>query len=62
MAKFTRFDPRNKKNGRNKRISIFKDFKIHEVVKGRKLIGHNFQYVLVDEAEKIEELFDNNVK
>tara|TARA_R110000868_G_scaffold105345_2_gene289672 strand:+ start:2537 stop:2722 length:186 start_codon:yes stop_codon:yes gene_type:complete len=54
MAKFTRFDPRNKKNGRNKRISIFKDFKIHEVEKSRKLIGHTFDYVVIDENEQNE--------
>lgn len=31
MAKYGRFDPRNKKNGRNKNRSLSKDFKIKEV-------------------------------
>tara|TARA_R110000772_G_scaffold79238_2_gene169604 strand:+ start:171 stop:356 length:186 start_codon:yes stop_codon:yes gene_type:complete len=54
MAKFTRFDPRNKKNGRNKRISLYKDIRIHEVEKGRKLLGHTFDYVVIDEIEQNE--------
>jgi hypothetical protein len=54
MAKFTRFDPRNKKNGRNKRISLYKDIRIHEIEKGRKLLGHTFEYVIVDENEHHE--------
>lgn len=28
MAKYGRFDPRNKKNGRNKQHSIYKDIRI----------------------------------
>ena len=55
MAKFTRFDPRNKKNGRNKRISLHKDIRIHEVEKGRKLLGHTFEYIVVDELEHNED-------
>lgn len=31
MAKYGRFDPRNKKNGRNKNRSLGKDFRIREV-------------------------------
>ncbi len=31
MAKFGRFDPRNKKNGRNKERSIYKDIRIRAV-------------------------------
>jgi hypothetical protein len=54
MAKFTRFDSRNKKNGRNKLRSLNKDIRIHEVKKGRKLIGHTFEYIIVDEIEKNE--------
>ena len=30
MAKFTRFDPRNKKQNRNKIRSLEKDFRFHE--------------------------------
>lgn len=32
MAKFSRFDPRNKKQGKHKAQSIEKDFRIREVV------------------------------
>lgn len=52
MAKFGRFDPRNKKNGRNKRMSLYKDIRIHEIEKGRKLIGHTFNQVIFDELEE----------
>lgn len=31
MAKFSRFDPRNKKNNRNKKISMTKEHKIKDV-------------------------------
>jgi len=31
MAKFTRFDPRNKKNNKHKTLSLNKDIKIKEV-------------------------------
>lgn len=30
MAKFSRFDPRNKKKDRNKKRSLYKDIRIHE--------------------------------
>lgn len=30
MAKYTRFDPRNKKNGRNKNRSLVKDVRIRD--------------------------------
>jgi hypothetical protein len=62
MAKFTRFDPRNKKFGRNKKISLQKDIRIHEVEKGRKLIGHEFIDIWIEEFEEKEELIDENVK
>lgn len=31
MAKYGRFDPRNKKNGRNKQHSIYKDIRIRSI-------------------------------
>jgi hypothetical protein len=31
MAKYGRFDPRNKKNNRNKQHSIYKDIRIRDV-------------------------------
>lgn len=56
MAKFGRFDPRNKKSGRNKRISINKTIRIHDVEKGRKLIGHSqsIEWVTIDELEEVQ--------
>jgi hypothetical protein len=37
MAKYGRFDPRNKKNGRNKYRSLERDIRIHDTEKsGRK--------------------------
>jgi hypothetical protein len=35
MAKFGRYDPRNKKQGRNKERSIYKDIRIKNVVEER---------------------------
>lgn len=35
MAKFGRYDPRNKKQGRNKERSIYKDIRIKHVVEER---------------------------
>ena len=32
---------------RNKKISLQKDIRIHEVVKGRKLVGHTFHHKLI---------------
>ena len=34
MAKYGRFDPRNKKSGRNKYRSLERDIRIHEIDKG----------------------------
>lgn len=34
MAKYGRFDPRNKKSGRNKYRSLERDIRIHETEKG----------------------------
>jgi hypothetical protein len=34
MAKYGRFDPRNKKNGRNKYRSLERDIRIHNTEKG----------------------------
>lgn len=34
MAKYGRFDPRNKKSGRNKYRSLERDIRIHDTVKG----------------------------
>lgn len=36
MAKYGRFDPRNKKNGRNKYRSLERDIRIHNTEKGNR--------------------------
>jgi dynactin complex subunit len=35
MAKYGRFDPRNKKSGRNKFRSLERDIRIHDTEKGK---------------------------
>lgn len=35
MAKYTRYDPRNKKKDRNKQRSLHKDIRIHEETKNQ---------------------------
>ena len=56
MAKFTRFDPRNKKNGRNKNRSIDRDHRIHDERKSKdkfKLKGpHAANFNMVNEDEE----------
>jgi hypothetical protein len=52
MAKFGRFDPRNKKRDRNKNISqSSRDTKIRDVEEnktGFKIKGHQIDYVMYD--------------
>jgi len=55
MAKFGRFDPRNKKQGRNKQKSLYKDIRMHENDKDRKIKGTTYTQVIVDDLEPIEE-------
>lgn len=55
MAKFGRFDPRNKKQGRNKQKSLFKDIRMHENDKDRKITGYNVTHVMVDELLTFDE-------
>lgn len=52
MAKFGRFDPRNKKQGRNKQKSLYKDIRMHEVEKNRRILGVKVTDVLVEEVEE----------
>mgnify|MGYP000004316068 FL=1 len=53
MAKYTRFDPRNRKYGRNKDRSLKKDFRIREAEdnKANKYYGKKIEWVNVDETE-----------
>lgn len=53
MAKYTRFDPRNRKYGRNKDRSLKKDFRIREAEdnKADKYYGKKMEWVIVDETE-----------
>lgn len=53
MAKYSRFDPRNKKKARNKTRSLEKDHRIRKEekeIRGPKITG-----VWIDEAEFIEQ-------
>jgi len=58
MAKYTRFDPRNKKNGRNKTRSLGKDFKIRDAENSKnihKYKGTKLEWVIVDEMDEMAE-------
>ena len=55
MAKYTRFDPRNKKNGRNKTRSLGKDFKIRDAENSKnihKYKGTKLEWVVMDEVDE----------
>ena len=57
MAKFGRFDPRNKKRDRNKNMSQTKDNRIRDVEEsktGFKIQGHNIDYVMYDGQDEFE--------
>jgi hypothetical protein len=59
MAKFGRFDPRNKKQGRNKQRSIYKDIRMHDIDKGRKISGIKVNEIWVDELANVEGEYDD---
>lgn len=59
MAKFGRFDPRNKKRNRNKINSLQKDIRMHDVEKTRRISGHRVSYVWLDEVDTFDEEFEN---
>jgi hypothetical protein len=59
MAKFGRFDPRNKKQGRNKQRSIYKDIRMHDIDKGRKISGIKVNEIWVDEWANVEGEYDD---
>ena len=44
MAKYGRFDPRNKKNGRNKYHSLERDIRIHNTEKGSRKKEWVYEY------------------
>jgi hypothetical protein len=57
MAKFGRFDPRNKKRVRNKNMSQSKDNRIRDVEErktGFKIRGHNIDYAMYDGQDEFE--------
>jgi len=59
MAKFSRFDPRNKKQGRNKQKSLYKDMRMHDVEKGRKISGYKVTHVWVEDVATLNEEFED---
>jgi hypothetical protein len=55
MAKYSRYDPRNKKNGRNKFRSLGKDVRIRDADDTKqihKYKGTQLEWVIVDEVAK----------
>lgn len=54
MAKFSRFDPKNKKKDRNKRLSINRDNKIKSVEKDRRIQGKTVEYVIQDQYDDLK--------
>jgi hypothetical protein len=54
MAKFSRFDPKNKKKDRNKKLSINRDSKIKSVEKDRRIQGKTIEYVIQDQHDDLK--------
>ena len=51
MAKFGRYDPRNKKKDRNKKNSMEKDWKIKSTTNENQIPGFRLNEVMYDEYE-----------
>ena len=51
MAKFGRYDPRNKKKDRNKKNAMDKDWKIKSITNESQLPGFKLNEVMYDEYE-----------
>ena len=56
MAKYTRFDPRNKKQNRHKKQYMEKDFRLHETGKKQRVKNLLKDY---DSARDKEEFYDS---
>ena len=54
MAKFSRFDPKNKKKDPNKKLSINRDSKIKSVEKDRRIQGKTIEYVIQDQHDDLK--------
>ena len=55
MAKFGRYDPRNKKKDRNKKNSLDKDWNIKSTVNETQLPGFSLNEVMYDHYEGFDE-------
>jgi hypothetical protein len=57
MAKYTRFDPRNKNKGRNKTRSLGKDFKIRDAENTKNIHKYKGTKInwIVDETVEVDE-------
>jgi len=53
MAKFERYDPRNKKKDSNKKIALDKDVKIKPLDSENKVLGYKLNEVMHDEYEGV---------
>lgn len=60
MAKFSRYDPRNKKRNRNKNLSMEKDFRIKKSLKSE----DQDRYYLEDDIDEIKkyEIYKDYIK
>ena len=64
MAKYTRFDPRNKNKGRNKNRSLGKDFKIRDAESAKdvhKYKGTKINWIVSEETVEMDEDTDAQV-
>ena len=55
MAKFGRYDPRNKKKDRNKKNSIEKDWRIKSTTNENQLPGFSLNEVMYDQYEGFDD-------
>ena len=63
MAKFSRFDSRNKKRGKHKQQSIHKDFRIKNCIKNEKDYlhsSHNMVEYYYNEGEYYDEQLESS--
>ena len=58
MAKYSRFDPRNKKKARNKQRSLEKDIRIRKEEKEIRYMGRQADFVVYDDEMEEQDVHD----
>lgn len=58
MAKYSRFDPRNKKKARNKQRSLEKDIRIRKEGKEIRYTGRQADFVVYDDEMEEQDVHD----